>query len=148
MSRRRSLVWLGLTPEPERELPPSVAALRSPPTDSAAERRRLQRLILHGSERRWLRYLDEVADLVTRVANGTSPGDRRAARLAAEVILDHHRMLIGLPGTAYARTAGRRRALESALRDLHAGSPASGGADEAEDTAPPHDAATHPGGHA
>ncbi|MEU3189700.1 hypothetical protein ABZ686_03445 [Streptomyces sp. NPDC006992] len=148
MSGRRSLVWLGLTPEPERELPSNVAALRSPPTGSAAEQRRVQQLILRGSERSWLRYLDEVADLVTHVANGTRPGDRRAARLAAEVILDHHRMLIGLPGSAYARTARQRHALESALRILHAASPGSGGADGAEDTARPHDAATRPGGHA
>ncbi|MEU0368973.1 hypothetical protein ABZ070_01695 [Streptomyces sp. NPDC006283] len=124
MSGRRSLVWLGLTPEPERELPANVAALRSPPAASAVENRRVQRLILHGSERSWLRYLAEVTDLVTGVADGTRPGDRRAARIAAEVVLDHHHMLIGLPGSAYARTAPQRRALECALRTLRAGDPA------------------------
>ncbi|MFF3326727.1 hypothetical protein [Streptomyces sp. NPDC002889] len=126
MSGRRSLVWLGLTPEPERELPLTVAALRTraphaaatPPAPAAAERRRVERLILHGSERSWLRYLAEVTDLVTSVADGSSPGDRRAALAAGEVVLDHHRMLIGLPGSGYSRTAGDRIALEGAIRAL------------------------------
>lgn len=126
MSGRRSLVWLGLTPEPERELPPTVAVLRTrqrltaaaPPQLAAAERRRVQNLILHGSRRSWLRYLAEVTDLVTAVADGSSPGDRRAALLAGEVVLDHHRLLIGLPGPDYDRTAADRRALEDALRTL------------------------------
>ncbi|MEV6563670.1 hypothetical protein [Streptomyces kronopolitis] len=126
MSGRRSLVWLGLTPEPERELPGAVAALRSGTADAThtsaeaatAERLRVERLILHGTEQRWLRYLAEVTGLVTAVAGGTRPGDRRAALRAAEVVLDHHRMLIGLPGGGYGRTATDRRALESAVRTL------------------------------
>ncbi len=129
MSGRRSLVWLGLTPEPERELPPTVAALRAqerttaPPELAAAERRRVERLILHGNRRSWLRYLAEVTELVTAVADGSRPGDRRAALLAGEVLLDHHRMLIGLPGPGYDRTAADRRALESAIRALRSGLP-------------------------
>ncbi|NUK55439.1 hypothetical protein HRW23_11935 [Streptomyces lunaelactis] len=126
MSGRRSLVWLGLTPEPERELPPSVAALRirartlaaAPLEPAAAERRRVERLLLHGSERSWLRYLAEVTELVTSVADGSQPGDRKAALLAGEVVLDHHRMLIGLPGPGYDRTADDRRTLETAVRTL------------------------------
>lgn len=129
MSGRRSLVWLGLTPEPERELPPTVAALRTPervtatapPHLATAERRRVESLILHGSRRSWLRYLAEVTDLVTSVADGSRPGDRRAALLAGEVVLDHHRMLIGLPGPGYDRTAADRRALEDAVRTLRTG---------------------------
>ncbi|MFI1466675.1 hypothetical protein [Streptomyces wuyuanensis] len=128
MSGRRSLVWLGLTPEPERELPPAVAALRtrapgvgaSDRDPAASERRRVERLILHGSERSWLRYLAEVTDLVTSVADGTSSGDPRAALVAGEVVLDHHRMLIGLPGRAYDRTARDRSTLETAVRTLRA----------------------------
>ncbi|MEV4920630.1 hypothetical protein AB0K47_27965 [Streptomyces tirandamycinicus] len=128
MSGRRSLVWLGLTPEPERELPSAVAALRTRAPDAgalaresaAAERRRVERLILHGTERGWLRYLAEVADLVTSVAAGTSPGDPRAALAVGEVVLDHHRMLIGLPGSGYDRTARDRSALETAVRTLRA----------------------------
>ncbi|MGW6862429.1 hypothetical protein [Streptomyces xanthophaeus] len=147
MSGRRRLDWLGLTPEPERELPEAVAALRAStkgatapgpqdPTgagaeaeagpaadadaDADAERRRLERLILRGSRRSWLRYLSEVTDLVTAVAAGTQPGDPDAALLAAEVVLDHHHMLIGLPGPGYGRTAADRVALESAVRALRA----------------------------
>ncbi|MEU6706028.1 hypothetical protein [Streptomyces wuyuanensis] len=128
MSGRRSLVWLGLTPEPERELPLAVAALRTRARGvgatvrdpAASERRRVERLILHGSERSWLRYLAEVTDLVTSVADGTSTGDPRAALVAGEVVLDHHRMLIGLPGSAYDRTAQDRSTLETAVRTLRA----------------------------
>lgn len=126
MSGRRSPVWLGLTPEPERELPATVAALRTGAGEvthtsaeaATAERHRVERLILHGTEQRWLRYLAEVTGLVTAVAGGARPGDRRAALRAAEVVLDHHRMLIGLPGRGYGRTAADRRALESAVRTL------------------------------
>ncbi|MFG2751503.1 hypothetical protein [Streptomyces xanthophaeus] len=153
MSGRRRLDWLGLTPEPERELPEAVAALRAStkgatapgpqdPTgpeaeagpaadadadaeaeaeaEADAERRRLERLILRGSRHSWLRYLSEVTDLVTAVAAGTQPGDPDAALLAAEVVLDHHHMLIGLPGPGYGRTAADRVALESAVRTLRA----------------------------
>ncbi|MFI1978848.1 hypothetical protein [Streptomyces wedmorensis] len=178
MSGRRHLDWLGLTPEPERELPAAVAALRAslgtahhPPPGraelAAAERRRVERLVLRGSRHSWLRYLAEAAALVTAVtfrldeqegkgghaaadADMNADTDTRAdadtdtrtgadtdtradantdtradadastaaALLAAEVILDHHRMLIGLPGAGYGRTAGDRAALESALRLL------------------------------
>lgn len=126
MSGRRRLDWLGLTPEPERELPAAVAALRAssrtapagPPQDLAAAERRRQRLILRGGRHSWLRYLAEVTDLVTGVAAGSRAGDRAAALLAGEVVLDHHRMLIGLPGPGYGRTAQDRAALESAVRSL------------------------------
>lgn len=128
MSGRRRLDWLGLTPEPERELPTAVAALRAsshgasagPPPDhlTARERRRVERLILRGSRHSWLRYLAEVTDLVTGVAAGSRAGDRAAALLAGEVVLDHHRMLIGLPGPGYGRTAQDRTALERAVRTL------------------------------
>ncbi|WP_406301241.1 hypothetical protein OHA61_01185 [Streptomyces sp. NBC_00885] len=135
MSGRRSLVWLGLTPEPERELPPAVAALRTrapdtaapPPRTADAERRRVESLILRGSRRSWLRYLAEVTALVTSVADGSAPGDRRAALLAGEVVLDHHRMLIGLPGSGYDRTAADRRALEQAVRVLRTTTPPASG---------------------
>ncbi|KUN09167.1 hypothetical protein AQI95_04765 [Streptomyces yokosukanensis] len=125
MSARRSLVWLGLTPEPEQELPAAVAALRAPSDGRppralvAAERRRVERLVLRGTQHGWLRYLSEVTDLVVRAAEGSAATDPRPARVAGEVVLDHHRMLIGLPGTAYARTATQRRDLERALARLH-----------------------------
>ncbi|MCZ7462076.1 hypothetical protein [Streptomyces sp. WMMC940] len=145
MSGRRSLVWLGLTPEPERELPPAVAALRTRAPGAgaearepaAAERRRVERLILHGSERSWLRYLAEVTELVTSVADGTAAGDPGAALVAGEVVLDHHRMLIGMPGSGYDRTAQDRSALETAVRTLRAAAPgAPGSASRAAAAAP------------
>ncbi|MER6473816.1 hypothetical protein [Streptomyces collinus] len=123
MSARRSLVWLGLTPEPEQELPAAVAALRAPaagrpsPALVAAERRRVERLVLRGTQRGWLRYLGEVTELVVAAA-GAEPPDPRPALVAGEVVLDHHRMLIGLPGAGYARTATQRRDLEHALGRL------------------------------
>ncbi|BDH12869.1 hypothetical protein [Streptomyces hygroscopicus] len=131
MSGHRHLIWLGLTPEPERELPATVAALRTaarqpadaPAKAAEAERRRVERLILHGTQRGWLRYLAEVTGLVTAVAGSDRPGERRAALRAAEVVLDHHRMLIGLPGPGYDRTTADRRALESAVRTLRATPP-------------------------
>ncbi|MFG2987723.1 hypothetical protein ACGFZK_00090 [Streptomyces sp. NPDC048257] len=127
MSGRRRLDWLGLTPEPERELPTAVAALRAssrgtpskvPQELAATERRRVERLVLRGSRHSWLRYLAEVTELVTGVAAGSRTGDPAAALHAAEVVLDHHRMLIGLPGPGYGRTAQDRTALESAVRAL------------------------------
>ncbi|MEU1406663.1 hypothetical protein ABZ471_30650 [Streptomyces sp. NPDC005728] len=126
MSARRSLVWLGLTPEPEQELPAAVAALRTPVDDRpptvlvAAERNRVERLVLRGTQRGWLRYLGEVTDLVVEAAAGSATADPRAALVAGEVVLDHHRMLIGLPGAGYARTATQRRDLEGALTRLRA----------------------------
>lgn len=101
----QTLAWLALTPEPERELPAALAELRG--TDVADERQRLTRLLLHGTQRQWLRYLDTVAVL----ALAAPPQQRDAARLAATVVLDHHRMLIGLPGNAYATTEITRTAL-------------------------------------
>ncbi|MFJ5774679.1 hypothetical protein [Streptomyces sp. NPDC093094] len=125
MSARRSLVWLGLTPEPEQELPAAVAALRSSPDDRprsrsalvAAERHRVERLVLRGTQRGWLRYLHEVTGLVVEAARSRT-ADPGAALLAGEVVLDHHRMLIGLPGAGYDRTAAQRRELEQALDRL------------------------------
>ncbi|MFG2309265.1 hypothetical protein ACGFS9_11435 [Streptomyces sp. NPDC048566] len=132
MSARRSLVWLGLTPEPERELPAAVATLRprapgsSLPSVAAAERRRIERLILHGTEHRWLGYLAEVTDLVVDASRAPEAGGSAAALVAGEVVLDHHHMLIGLPGTGYERAAPQRRALEKAVRRLK-DHPAEGG---------------------
>ncbi|MFG3206615.1 hypothetical protein [Streptomyces sp. NPDC048192] len=126
MSTRRRLQWLCLTPEPEQELPAAVAALRAqapgrppPPDLVTTERRRVQRLVLRGTRRGWLRYLSEVTQLVVEAAH-RSTADARPALVAGEVVLDHHRMLIGLPGTGYARTAGQRRDLEQALALLRA----------------------------
>src|SRR5580698_7047087 len=62
--------WLSITPEPERELPETVATLSYggvPPADAVArERERVERLVLHGSTRQWLAYLHEVVELIER----------------------------------------------------------------------------------
>ncbi|MCM2430770.1 hypothetical protein [Streptomyces sp. RKAG337] len=154
MSCRRNLVWLGLTPEPERELPTVVAALRfrtngsgalgsdthgsrphgsrtptgTPSALADAERQRVEQLILRGSRRSWLRYLAEVTALVVDAADAPAHGDPEAALTAGDVVLDHHRMLIGLPGAGYERTATQRQALEEALRRLRNRTPNEGAA--------------------
>ncbi|WP_042387999.1 hypothetical protein [Streptacidiphilus melanogenes] len=144
-SRRNA--WLGLTPEPERELPHAVARLRARLPDGAAasteaaERRRVERLVLHGNRRSWLGYLREVAELVADVAAGGSggraggaaraaaggaaggegppgPGTVEAALVAGEVVLAHHQMLIGLPGPDYDRVAADRALLTRAVDRL------------------------------
>jgi hypothetical protein len=54
------------------------------------------------------------------VANGSSEGDAELALAVAQVVLEHDRMLIGLPGNAYYRTAERRRRLAEAIPLLEA----------------------------
>jgi hypothetical protein len=111
--------WLGLTPEPERSLPELLADLQDASTISV-EQRRVTRLVLRGTGRRWLRYLDRAARLALKVADGTSDGDAELALAVAQVVLEHDRMLIGLPGNAYYRTAERRRRLAEAIPLLEA----------------------------
>ena len=114
--------WLSITPEPERELPQAVATLsarrRAGPEAVAAERARIERLILHGSQRRWLAYLHDVVDLIC-AADGSEDPDVTAARVrAAKVIANHHNLLLGLPdyGPIHPRLtatdASRLRALD------------------------------------
>ena len=79
--------WLSITPEPERELPEAVATMsaghRVGPDAVAAEQARIERLILHGTQRRWLAYLHDVVSLIAAergsqdpdVAARTHPGD-------------------------------------------------------------------------
>jgi hypothetical protein len=112
----KRVIWLGLTPEPERELPEAVAALRALDSgtrqDTGSEVRRIRHLILHGTQRTWLRYLADVTALVQRVsAHPHAAPTTRTALNAAETVLDHHRMLIGLPGSAYDRVAAERDTL-------------------------------------
>jgi hypothetical protein len=92
--------WLSITPEPERELPAALAALRAggPPDRSAveAERRRVERLVTHGTRRAWTAYIAEAAAL----ARATSPeGELAEARaLVLDVIDNHDNLRLGLPG--------------------------------------------------
>jgi hypothetical protein len=81
--------WLSITPEPERELPDAVAALR-PGGSVEAERARVERLVTHGSRRAWSAYLAEVA----RLARDAPPGEARSVVL--DVIHNHDNLKLGL----------------------------------------------------
>src|SRR5919201_632395 len=107
--------WLSIAPEPERELPQAVAApLHGPAAPAAAvsaERARIERLVLHGSERRWLAYLHDIAELIAS-RDGSDEHEVGLARSrAAAVIVNHHNLLLGLPGRAADRTAHDRQRL-------------------------------------
>jgi hypothetical protein len=116
---RAPTAWLGLTPEPEQSLPELLAFLQDETTLSR-ERSDVTRLILRGTSRRWLRYLDRAAQLALDVAGGNRQGDPELALAVAQVVLDHDRMLIGLPGNAYYRTTERRKRLAAAIPVLEA----------------------------
>ena len=111
--------WLSITPEPERELPEAVATLsaghRAGPVAVAVEEARIERLILHGSQRSWLAYLHDVVDLIA-AGNGSDDPDVVTARTRAiTVIANHHNLLLGLPGAGARLTAtdsSRLRALD------------------------------------
>jgi hypothetical protein len=114
--------WLSLTPEPERSLPDLLALLQEDAGPVSSRRRaeegKLTGVVLRGTSRRWLRYLDRATTLALAVADGERRGDPELALAVVEVVLEHDRMLIGLPGRDYHRTASRRRALREAQRLL------------------------------
>lgn len=123
MARRSAQAqWLSVTPEPERELPWCLAALRaghSPgPPAVAAERERLENLVLRGTERRWLAYLAEAVDLLSAEGRSADPAVARARAIAVDVIRNHHALLLGLAGDAAERTAAERARLEAAAATL------------------------------
>jgi hypothetical protein len=107
--------WLSVTPEPERELPGAVATLvcgRPPPPSSVdAERARIERLVLRGRERSWLRYLHRVVELIDARADSDDEAVLAARELAIDVVANHHNLLIALPGDGGARTAADRARL-------------------------------------
>jgi hypothetical protein len=108
--------WLSVTPEPERELPVAVATLasgrRAPDAEVERERDRVERLVLHGSQRQWLQYLHDVVELIQARAGVDDPEVARARTRAAAVIANHHNLLLALPGSGAARTADDRIALQ------------------------------------
>jgi hypothetical protein len=112
--------WLSLTPEPERELPWAVAVLRhgAPPGPDAVERERarVEAIVVSGSERDWLRYLDEALSLALRRPAGgvETPEAADAREVAVDVIRNHHRLTLGLPGRTADRTAAQLALLEGA----------------------------------
>jgi hypothetical protein len=107
--------WLSITPEPERELPWAVATLahggEPSPSTVAAETARVERLVLRGSQREWLRYLHEVVELIDRHHADSDPQVQRARALATAVISNHHNLLLGLPGRGAQISAADRAKL-------------------------------------
>jgi hypothetical protein len=107
--------WLSVTPEPERELPEAVATLAAGGRPSAeaveAERARIERLVLHGSQRRWLTYLHGVVDLIERHTGAEVPEVQRARERAVAVIANHHNLLLAHPGAGARITANDRARL-------------------------------------
>ncbi|MGN6170485.1 MAG: hypothetical protein ACTHQQ_20285 [Solirubrobacteraceae bacterium] len=108
----RAATWLSITPEPERELPAAVATLNQggppPPAEVAAENERIERLILRGSERAWLRYLHGVVELIDTRADDVDGDVQRARARAAAVISNHHNLLLGLQGRGAELTTSDR----------------------------------------
>ncbi len=111
--------WLSITPEPERLLPGAVATLRhgsgAPDDLVATERAAIERLLLHGRQRRWLQYLHGVVELIDRSTRSEDPSVRDARALAAAVVANHHNLLLGLPGRAAQLTAPDRVHLASCI---------------------------------
>jgi hypothetical protein len=81
--------WLSITPEPERDLPAAVAALRGGTVP--AERARVERLVTRGSRRAWNAYLAEAGAL----ARAAPPGEARD--IVLDVIDNHDNLKLGLP---------------------------------------------------
>ena len=92
--------WLSITPEPERELPEAVAALRTGGVPSAAavevERTRAERLVTRGSRRAWAAYLQEAGTLAREAP--VNPELESARALVLDVIHNHDQLKLGLPG--------------------------------------------------
>ena len=124
--------WLSVTPEPERELPQAVATLRPDAGAGAAavarERERIERLVLRGSQRRWLAYLHEVVELIDRRAGDGDPDVARARARATAVIANHHNLLLG------AARPGRGAAPPATGPPCSVWSPAANGGSEIDDT--------------
>jgi hypothetical protein len=112
--------WLSLTPEPERELPVSVAALRAGDRAGAEavelERARIERLVVRARRGAWLAYLGEVVELIERTGQSRDPSVRHARAVALEVVRNHHGLLLGVPGRAADQTASERLKLDAAAQ--------------------------------
>jgi hypothetical protein len=112
-----STSWLSVTPEPERLLPDAVATLRAgaraPIAAIEQERARVERLVVRARLRDWLAYLSRTLALVERRLDASDPEVVRARETAAELIANHHNLLLGLPGPAAQRTAGERARLQA-----------------------------------
>jgi hypothetical protein len=119
----KAATWLSITPEPERELPRAVATLarggEPSPAEVAVEEARIERLILHGTQREWLRYLHGVVDMIDRRADEQEAEVQRARARAVAVISNHHNLLLALPGRGAQISAADRRRLTQLDIDNH-----------------------------
>jgi hypothetical protein len=108
----RAATWLSITPEPERELPRAAATLAFGAAPSAAavaaEAERVERVVLRGSQRAWLAYLHGVVELIDSRVGELDDDVQRARGEAAEVISNHHNLLLGLGGRGAELTASDR----------------------------------------
>jgi hypothetical protein len=110
--------WLSITPEPESELPRLVVMLRDGRAEPGAvqqEEARIERLILRGSERRWLGYLQSVVELIASRAQSPEPEIANARTRAMRVVANHHGLLLGVSPRAGRRLAGVRDRLNTYL---------------------------------
>jgi hypothetical protein len=111
--------WLSVTPEPERELPAAVATLQCgghPTGDAVAhEAAKIERLVLHGNERRWDSYLHGVVELIDARSGDRDPDVADAREIAIAVIANHHNLMLALPGRGARRTETDRRRLMQLL---------------------------------
>jgi hypothetical protein len=107
IERRNS--WLSLTPEPEDALPRAIAALRAgaepSPAAVAAERDRVELLVVRGRRRAWRRWLRETRDLARHAAE-RQPHE---ARIVLDVIENHDALSLGLARRGRRAGRGRKR---------------------------------------
>jgi hypothetical protein len=113
LAARRS--WLSITPEPERELPAAVAVLiagHGVGVDAVGrERLRLETVVLRRGLRGWITYLRSVIGLLELRTGATDPEVVRARRRARAVLVNHHNLLLGLPGAGASLTVHDRARL-------------------------------------
>lgn len=109
--------WLSITPEPERDLPAAIAALRAgrSPTSSQieAERAHAERLVLRGSRRDWREWLREARELAEAAPQG-DPEVAAAKQLVLDVTANHDALELGLPGRRPRDRGDERLAFERA----------------------------------
>jgi hypothetical protein len=77
----------------------------------AAERDRVERLVLRGTERQWLAYLHGVVELIAGAADSHDPDVATARERATAVISNHHHLLLAMPGRGADVTAADRERL-------------------------------------